>query len=1772
MPKSHSSKTDDPTNRKGRPATPSLNKNTGLQLHIPSSQHNNAPLGGDIGEFNCKSCNKVDDSYMVMCDKCDDWHHYSCVKVTSSISEKDWLCPKCSKVAVDLSKEPSVSGVTFAQKGDKTLTSEKKNEKTLSSSHGQQKSSFQDGQISVKNKSRSVGSTNSVKLSLKRLEEERILKKQRDQEYLDAKYALLEQLSDNENDDIDQGNSRLQDWVSEQSVHKAVVTEQVISPAPTHIPQSTTIFQNGNIPPNDTWIGTNKHAIPENRSQGAQRQNMQFPPSNTFPPEIITHSTGDALGPGHYYDRFLPSDAPNLNSQQIASRHIMHKELPSFSGRPEEWPLFISCFENSTRVCGLSNDENLIRLQKSLKGKALESVRAQLLYPHQLPNIISTLRMLFGRPEAIINSLVAKIRSEPSPKNEELDSLINFALSVRNIVATMETSGLHSHLNSPYLLQELIQKLPYQTKLNWGMYKVGAEVPVNLSMFSNWLYRVAEGACQVAEISFSKTSEHKNERKKSHNIPILNLHQHPVTSDTNKPDKRCVVCKGNCRLVEQCSTFKALALKEKWNVVNRNFLCRTCLVNHNRRRCISEKTCGVNGCTYKHHHLLHKYTESAAPHEDQKCNAHAAKENPILFKILPVTLYNNENQVHTYAFLDDGSSVSLIESKIAEELGLDGEKNPLCLNWTSGIQRSEEDSKVVNLQISGYKSTKIFPLLQVRTIDSLELPFQTMDFDDIQKRFKYLQGIPARSYHDIQPRILIGLDHCNLVNYQKIRESNVDEPVAVKTRLGWAVFGPHRNNKNGKVIHIEHISCFICDCQVKIDERLNELVKEYFQIENIGSVQNKSLMNSNDKKAQAILDGSTINKGKRYAVGLLWKDENTILPNNRSLAERRLICLEKQLKRNPLLEDKLNKQIAYYVEKGYSRKITKNELLDTSLSRIWYLPIFPVVNPNKPGKIRLVWDAAATYSGISLNSKLLTGPDTLPALSDVLFRFRQRKFAICGDIKEMFHQIEILESDQHAQRFLWRNKDTGRIEDYLMRVMTFGSTCSPYCAQYIKNKNASAYLSQHPRAVEAIIKNHYVDDYLDSLDTEEEAVLLAKEVISIHESGGFQIRNFISNSNNILEKLGDRSAKFDKIFESRKGLNESEKILGMWWSPSEDLFSFSCSLHKLSDEVWKGQKAPTKREILRTLMSIFDPLGLISNFLVLLKILLQEIWRSNVEWDEQIKFEHFQSWCQWLQLLPKIGMLKIRRPYLFEISSYDKCHVELHTFVDASMSAYAAVAYLRVVKGEQIECSLVASRTKVSPLKLISVPRLELEAAVLGVRLAKSIKRGHSVEIHKRYFWSDSKTALSWIKNDCRRFKQFVAFRVGDILEESNPKEWQWIPTGENIADEATKWNTKLDLQSDSRWYKGPLFLCLPEDNWPRAIDKFSTNEEVRVLIHQLADPSYIIDCERFSKWKRLKRSMAYMLRFVNLSRWGKELLEDVSLTPKEIVAAENFLYGLCQSQSFSKEWCVLKKNKYGNAKNITLEKSSPLYKTSPYMDSNNVIRIKGRIDAAEHVNNACKRPIILPNNHRITLLIIQDYHERFQHRFSETVVNEIRQIFFIPSLRATVKKVELGCQVCQIRKAKPEPPLMADLPPARLKSFTNPFSYVGVDYFGPMFVAVGRRLEKRWGVLFTCLTIRAIHIEVAHSLSSDSCILAIKRFCSRRGKPVELWSDNGTNFKGANQELKNAVASLSNSNDLSEKVMNQGINWKFIPPASPHMGGSWERLVRSVKEKPWVK
>lgn len=237
----------------------------------------------------------------------------------------------------------------------------------------------------------------------------------------------------------------------------------------------------------------------------------------------------------------------------------------------------------------------------------------------------------------------------------------------------------------------------------------------------------------------------------------------------------------------------------------------------------------------------------------------------------------------------------------------------------------------------------------------------------------------------------------------------------------------------------------------------------------------------------------------------------------------------------------------------------------------------------------------------------------------------------------------------------------------------------------------------------------------------------------------------------------------------------------------------------------------------------------------------------------------------------------------------------------------------------------------------------------------------------------------------------------------------------------------------------------------------------------------------------------------------------------------------------------------------------------TPYIDENGLLRVYGRIDAASSLPYSMKRPIILPKNHYFTKLVVIYHHCQMKHQNHEAVICEIRKKFWTPQIRQVLRKIVASCFTCRKNNAKPVPPIMGSLPIDRLEPYIRPFKYTGLDYFGPINVKIGRRTEKRWIALFTCLTIRAIHLEIAHDLSTDSCIIAIRIFINRRGVPVRIRSDNGTNFIGANEEFKR-FDDVFEAERIQHELSEKGIEWIFNCPANPSEGGVWERLVRSVK------
>ncbi|XP_058827757.1 uncharacterized protein LOC131687678 [Topomyia yanbarensis] len=600
------------------------------------------------------------------------------------------------------------------------------------------------------------------------------------------------------------------------------------------------------------------------------------------------------------------------------------------------------------------------------------------------------------------------------------------------------------------------------------------------------------------------------------------------------------------------------------------------------------------------------------------------------------------------------------------------------------------------------------------------------------------------------------------------------------------------------------------------------------------------------------------------------------------------------------------------------------------------------------------------------------------------------------------------EDDQHCQRFFWKACETDIDPSvYVVQVMTFGACCSPSTAQNVKNYNAKRFEQEHPEAVHAIVKQHYVDDMLLSVESEEEAIQVVREVQTVHRSAGFEMRNWISNSPRVVAAMSETGS--DEKSLSIGDKHVSERVLGMWWNTSTDCFTYKMS-PRYEQLLISGQRRPTKREAL---------------------------------------------------------------------------------------------------------------------------------PAVIGVRLAGTIAKSLSVKINQRFFWTDSRDILCWLNSDHRRYSQFVAFRVSEILETTNVNEWQWVPTKLNVADEGTKWTRAPDMTTSSRWFCGPNFLWQPNEAWPVSPHPFgSTKEELRphLLLHTMPlDP--VVQPHDFSGWSSLLRRMAYVTRFVDNLRQAKmkKPRRGGSLTRDEVRKAENYLFRLAQRSAYPDEIAVLNEPLSTTQQRKFIKNNSSLSKMCAFLDKNGVLRARGRTQECKFTDYDAANPVILPRNHHITRLIVSNAHKQFNHQNHETIINELRQRFRSPRQKATYRAIRKECQQCKNNQAASQPPAMTDLPLARLAAFARPFTYMGIDYFGPMTVSVGRRTEKRWGVLATCLTIRAVHLELAHTLTTDSYMMAIRNIFARRGVPAVIYSDHGTNFQGASKELQLALQELDDDRLMRE-------------------------------------
>ena len=586
---------------------------------------------------------------------------------------------------------------------------------------------------------------------------------------------------------------------------------------------------------------------------------------------------------------------------------------------------------------------------------------------------------------------------------------------------------------------------------------------------------------------------------------------------------------------------------------------------------------------------------------------------------------------------------------------------------------------------------------------------------------------------------------------------------------------------------------------------MNTTLKRFWEIEEEPSTHKAPVIRLEEKVALQTAENTITYENHMYRVAVPWKERHPVLPDNYDMALRRLENTEKRLRRSPAIADSYSTRIEQYVEKGYVRKIQEHEKGESK----WYLPHFPVIKPDKETtKTRIVFDASAKHKGISLNDVIHQGPKLQRDLFDVLLRFRRFPIAVVCDIAEMYLRIGFTAEDKPYHRFLWRGNSQNRNPDvYEFDRIVFGLNSSPFQAQFVLQHHAQNHQIDYPVAAETIQKSTYMDDSMDSTVSEKKAIELCTQLSVMLTEAGMHARKWLSNSTTVLSMIPpeDRKAEVDLDRDQLP----CAKTLGVWWLADRDVFTFK-------ENAPEDTMVYTKRNFLRKIATLFDPIGFLAPFTIRAKMILQDMWTTGLDWDDELTEPLTISARAWFNELTELKQLQIPR-YLCEDkrASATTC-IPLHTFVDASEAAYGAVVYARCLKKDGcVTRNIVAAKSRVAPTISTSIPRLELMAAVIGTRLAIRIAKVLDIPMSLATFWSDSANALWWIRGRSRKFKPFVANRVGEIQTYTNPDQWRHVPTALNPADFLSRGMKATELIENSKWWSGQDFLGDSEKTWP---------------------------------------------------------------------------------------------------------------------------------------------------------------------------------------------------------------------------------------------------------------------------------------------------------------------------------------------------------------------
>ena len=1218
----------------------------------------------------------------------------------------------------------------------------------------------------------------------------------------------------------------------------------------------------------------------------------------------------------------------------------------------------------------------------------------------------------------------------------------------------------------------------------------------------------------------------------------------------------CIFCKTSNHSTMECKAVKDIDKRK--DILRSETRCFNCLKrNHRSPDCYSQgcRKCGRFG----HHQVIcHEQKENAS--NKSTVSVARSEDSPVLLQTAVATAVNGaaNRRAAVRCLFDGGAQKSYVERSLIEELRLPiHDKRAFIVSGFGGHEHSLHDNDVVKIQLATSNPRETIEII-AHVVDTVCAPITQQYVTEAARKYPHLRGLQLAETSNeasLHINMLIGADQ-----YWKVASGETitgnDGPAAIKTRLGWILSGPVgginiHNEKAASHMSTHHVLLINNQrANANVNDALDATVSKFWDLETSGIITNA------DSNVYDEFKNSIEYDGEKYTVRLPWKNEEVEMSDNYHLAACRLAGTMRKLKRDrPALEE-YDRIITDQLKNGVIESCTIEPMPDENAMSMkqHYLSHHPIIRADKETtKLRIVYDASArNRESPSLNDCLFKGPKLNEMILDVLLRFRLHRVVFISDIQQAFLRVQVNQIDRDFLRFLWIDdvdSDAPLLRAYRFRTLVFGLTSSPFLLNATLRHHLSKYVEAQPEMIAKILRSLYVDDLNSGGDTTEEAFELFKTAKSMLSKGGFLLHKFHSNDDELQQRVGmesQRSHDHTKIQEDQSSFTQATygeadaklKVLGVTWNNVADSFCYNYA--RVADLL--RNKVSTKRELLSAFTTFYDPLGMTSPVLLKLKIAFQDACKQNVGWDDELPPQIQADVKQWTDGIDAASSVEIPR---FVLPKAGITAVQLVGFSDGSSTAYGANVYMKVnYENGDVKTTLLVSKTRVAPLKKQSIPRIELLGCLIMSRLISNVLKSiqDDVYVEDVVLFSDSATALWWIKSGANEYKQYVHHRVKEIASLFDASAWNYVDSKNNPSDISSRGGSLAELKT--LWWHGPAFLNYDRDKWPKLKDwpkpkedlkssKSLTTSMVNALHESESNIMNVMDIERFSTLTKLLRVTARVLNLIE--KWRKRR-PSIDIGADDMKRAETM-------------W--IKAVQHREAKQHSFAKTQLNLKL--FHDENGLLRCGGRIEHSE-LNYDAKFPIYLPSDSPLTNMIVNRSHHDVRHMGATATLVQLRSRYWVVRGRRTVKKILKQCRICIKHEGKPyAQPQQAPLPEFRVKG-SEAFANIGIDYAGPLYVYdiyTKSELHKCYILLVTCALTRAVHLELVPDQGSSALIRAFKRLFARRGQAALICSDNAKTFK---------------SKEVDYFATQLLIKWRYNLPASPWWGGFFERMVGMTK------